>query len=69
MLFGIVGLDAHAHLHNAPDQDDNTQSLDDGENEVRQVIDDSEGGRTGSKGQGVQGRETAATNTRLMKRH
>ena len=39
-LAGIVGLDGHTHLHNAPAEDDDAQRLDDAENEVREVVDD-----------------------------
>ena len=41
-LAGVVGLKAHAHLDNAPAQDDDAQGLDDGEDEVAQVVDDSQ---------------------------
>ena len=59
-LAGVVGLDAHAHLHNTPAQDDNTQSLDDGENEIREVVDDGERVRTGSKGRSCTGKRNGS---------
>ena len=39
-LAGIVGLDGHTHLHDAPAEDDNAQCLDDGKHKVGQVSDD-----------------------------
>ena len=41
-LAGIVGLKAHAHLDNAPAQDDDTQGLDDGKDKLTQVVNDSQ---------------------------
>lgn len=45
-LAGIMRLDAHTHLDNAPAQDDDTYGLDDVENEVGQTADDSQRIRT-----------------------
>ena len=39
-LAGVVALDAHTHLHNAPAENDNADGLDDRKDEVGQVIDD-----------------------------
>ena len=41
-LAGVVGLDAHTHLDNAPAQDDDADGLDNVENEVGKAIDDSQ---------------------------
>ena len=41
-LAGIVALDAHTHLHNAPAQDDDAHGLNGGENEVGEVIHNSQ---------------------------
>ena len=53
-LAGVVRLDAHAHLHDAPAENDDTQRLDDGKDEVGQVVDDGERvaarGKSGRRG-------------------
>ena len=67
-LTGVVGLDAHAHLNNAPAQDDNTQSLDDGENEVREVVDDGERVRTGGKGRSCTGKRNGSDKAAIQYR-
>lgn len=56
-LAGVVALDAHAHLDDTPAQNDDAQGLDDGKDEVRQVIHDSQ--RVIASGKG--GRCTAET--------
>ena len=72
-LAGVVGLKAHAHLDNAPAQDDDAKGLDDGKDKVAQVIDNSQGvgapggegrdGQHGAEGQDQDGGgvETAGT--------
>ena len=42
-LAGVVGLKAHAHLHDPPAQDDDAQGLNDREDKFRQIVDDGEG--------------------------
>ena len=53
-LAGIVGLDAHAKLDDAPAQDDHAHGLDAGENKIRKVVDD--GKRVAASGQGGNGK-------------
>lgn len=53
-----MGLKAHTHLHDLPAQDDDAQGLDDGEDEVGQVVDN--GKRvTASGGKGRDGQRGA----------
>ena len=69
-LAGVMGLKAHAHLHDPPAQDDDAQGLDDGEDKIREVIDDGEGiaasggegrdGQRGAEGQDQDGGEVEA---------
>lgn len=47
-LAGVMGLDAHANLDNAPAQDDDADGLDDIENEVGKAVDNSQRIRTSS---------------------
>ena len=51
-LAGVVRLDAHAHLHDAPAENDNAQSLDDGKHEVRQIPHDGQRVISGQRGTG-----------------
>ena len=39
-LAGVVALDAHAHLHDAPAEDNDADGLDDRKDKVGQVVDD-----------------------------
>ena len=41
-LAGIMGLDGHPHLHDAPAQDNDAQGLDDGKDEVAHIVYDSQ---------------------------
>lgn len=56
-LAGVVGLDRHTHLHDAPAEDNHAQGLNDGENEVGQVIDNAQ--RVGACGKGRDGQGRA----------
>ncbi len=51
-LAGIVALDAHAHLHDTPAENDNADGLDDRKDEVRQVVDDGQRITAGGVGGG-----------------
>ena len=56
-LAGIVALDRHTHLHNAPAKDDNTDGPDAGKDKGGQVV--YNGQRIGGRGKGL-GRQQAA---------
>lgn len=56
-LAGVVGLKAHAHLHDPPAQNDDAQGLDDGEDKFRQIVDDGE--RIGPGGESRDGQRRA----------
>lgn len=58
-LTGVVALDAHAHLHNAPAENNDADGLDDRKDEVGQVIDD--GQRITASGIGGGGRQHTDT--------
>ena len=58
-LTGVVALDAHAHLHNAPAENDNADGLDDRKNKIRQIVDD--GQRITASGIGGGGRQHTDT--------
>jgi len=49
-LAGVVGLDAHAQLDDAPAQDNYADGLDAGKNEIAQVVDNGERVISGGKG-------------------
>ena len=54
-LGGVVGLDGHAQLDDAPAQHDHTDGLDTGKNEVAEIVDNGEGVGVGSQGRTGQG--------------
>ena len=64
-LAGVVALDAHTHLHNAPAENDNADGLDDRKDEVGQVIDDGQRITAGCVGGGnnAQGQRRAPADT------
>ena len=65
-LGGVVGLDGHAQLDDAPAQNNDADGFDTGKNELRQVVDDGKGigvsrqgraGQNGAQGHGKHGGE------------
>ena len=54
-LGGVVGLDGHAQLDDAPAQHDHTDGLDTGKNEVAEIVDNGKGVGVGSQGRTGQG--------------